>query len=63
MSLYCKEQSVDISTTVGKCFTQILGAFVEFETDPRREKQMEGIAKVKADGRQTDDHRRLIERK
>ena len=27
------------------------GAFVKFETNPRREKQMEGIAKVKADGR------------
>lgn len=45
------EQPVDTSTPAGKAFLQMLGVFAEFETALRRERQMEGIAKAKADGR------------
>lgn len=51
VSLRCTEQPVDTSTAVGKCFLQMLGVFAEFETNLRRERQMEGIAKAKAEGR------------
>ena len=45
------EQPVDTSTAAGKAFLQMLGVFAEFETALRRERQMEGIAKAKADGK------------
>ena len=45
------EQPVDTSTPAGKAFLQMLGVFAEFETALRRERQMEGIAKAKADGK------------
>jgi DNA invertase Pin-like site-specific DNA recombinase len=32
----------------GKCFLDMLGVFAEFETNLRRERQLEGIAKAKA---------------
>ena len=51
VSLHCTEQPVDTSTAVGKCFLQMLGVFAEFETNLRKERQMEGIAKAKAEGR------------
>ena len=34
----------------GKCFLDMLGVFAEFETNLRRERQLEGIAKAKAAG-------------
>jgi DNA invertase Pin-like site-specific DNA recombinase len=34
----------------GKCFLDMLGGFAEFETNLRREGQLEGIAKAKAAG-------------
>ena len=49
--LKATEQPIDTSTAVGKCFLQMLGVFAEFETNLRRERQMEGIAKAKAEGR------------
>jgi len=51
VSLHCTEQPVDTSTAVGKCFLQMLGVFAEFETNLRKERQMEGIARAKAEGR------------
>jgi DNA invertase Pin-like site-specific DNA recombinase len=51
VSLHCTEQPVDTSSAVGKCFLQMLGVFAEFETNLRKERQMEGIAKAKAEGR------------
>jgi DNA invertase Pin-like site-specific DNA recombinase len=45
------EQPVDTSTAAGKAFLQMLGVFAEFETALRRERQMEGIAKAKAEGK------------
>jgi DNA invertase Pin-like site-specific DNA recombinase len=34
----------------GKCFFDMLGVFAEFETNLRKERQLEGIAKAKAAG-------------
>ena len=34
----------------GRCFLDMLGVFAEFETNLRRERQLEGIAKAKAAG-------------
>lgn len=48
--LKATEQPVDTSTAAGKAFFQMLGVFAEFETNLRRERQMEGIAKAKAAG-------------
>src|SRR5262245_47835444 len=49
-SLKTTEQPIDTSTAAGKCFFDMLGVFAEFETNLRRERQMEGIAKAKAEG-------------
>ena len=48
--LVCTEQPVDTSTAAGKCFLDMLGVFAEFETNLRKERQLEGIAKAKAEG-------------
>lgn len=48
--LRATEQPVDTSTAAGKAFLQMLGVFAEFETALRRERQLEGIAKAKAQG-------------
>ena len=44
------EQPIDTSTAAGKCFLDMLGVFTEFETNLRRERQLEGIAGAKARG-------------
>lgn len=49
--LQATEQPIDTSTAAGKAFLDILGVFAEFETNLRRERQMEGIAKAKAEGK------------
>lgn len=48
--LKATEQPIDTSTPAGRAFLQMLGVFAEFETAIRRERQMEGIAKAKAEG-------------
>lgn len=48
--LQATEQPIDTSTAAGKAFLDMLGVFAEFETNLRRERQMEGIAKAKAAG-------------
>jgi DNA invertase Pin-like site-specific DNA recombinase len=50
VSLKVLEQPVDTSTAAGRCFLQMLGVFAEFETAIRRERQLEGVAKAKAEG-------------
>ena len=50
-SLKVLEQPVDTTTSAGRMFYTMLGAFAEFELDIRRERQMEGIAKAKAEGK------------
>jgi DNA invertase Pin-like site-specific DNA recombinase len=37
----------DTGTAGGKCFLDMLGAFAEFGTNLRHERQLEGIAKAK----------------
>jgi DNA invertase Pin-like site-specific DNA recombinase len=49
-SLKATEQPVDTGTAAGKCFLDMLGVFAEFETNLRRERQLEGIAGAKARG-------------
>src|SRR3954463_14506583 len=49
-SLKATEQPIDTSTAAGKCFLDMLGVFAEFETNLRRERQLEGIAGAKAAG-------------
>jgi DNA invertase Pin-like site-specific DNA recombinase len=45
------EQNVDTSTSAGRAFFGMLATFAAFETDVRRERQAEGIARVKADSK------------
>jgi len=49
-SLTATEQPIDTSTAAGKCFLDMLGVFAEFETNLRKERQLEGIAKAKEAG-------------
>jgi DNA invertase Pin-like site-specific DNA recombinase len=49
-TLRATEQPINTSTPAGKAFLDMLGVFAEFETNLRRERQMEGIAKAKARG-------------
>jgi DNA invertase Pin-like site-specific DNA recombinase len=49
-ALKATEQRIDTSTAAGKAFLDMLGVFAEFETNLRRERQLEGIAKAKAAG-------------
>ena len=44
--LKATEQPIDTSTSAGKAFLDMLGVFAEFETNLRRERQMEGIKKA-----------------
>jgi DNA invertase Pin-like site-specific DNA recombinase len=50
VALKATEQPVDTSTSAGKAFFQMLGVFAEFETNLRKERQLDGIAKAKASG-------------
>jgi DNA invertase Pin-like site-specific DNA recombinase len=50
VALKATEQPVDTSTSAGKAFFQMLGVFAEFETNLRKERQLDGIAKAKAAG-------------
>jgi DNA invertase Pin-like site-specific DNA recombinase len=50
VALRATEQPIDTSTAAGKAFLDMLGVFAEFETNLRRERQAEGIAKAKARG-------------
>jgi DNA invertase Pin-like site-specific DNA recombinase len=49
-ALRATEQPIDTSTAAGKAFLDMLGVFAEFETNLRRERRLEGIAKAKAAG-------------
>lgn len=45
------DKAIDTSSRTGKLVMGILALIAEFETDIRRERQMEGIARAKAEGR------------
>jgi DNA invertase Pin-like site-specific DNA recombinase len=50
VALRATEQPIDTSTAAGKAFLDMLSVFAEFETNLRKERQAEGIAKAKAKG-------------
>jgi DNA invertase Pin-like site-specific DNA recombinase len=50
VALKATEQPIDTSSAAGKAFLDMLGVFAEFETNLRRERQLEGIAKAKSEG-------------
>jgi DNA invertase Pin-like site-specific DNA recombinase len=49
-TLKATDQPIDTSTAAGKCFLDMLGVFAEFETNLRKERQLEGVAKAKSAG-------------
>ena len=48
--LNATEQPISTKDASSKCFLDMLGVFSEFETNLRRERQLEGIARAKAKG-------------
>jgi DNA invertase Pin-like site-specific DNA recombinase len=50
-TLKALEQQIDTGSASGRAFFHMLGVFAQFETELRRERQLEGIAKAKAEGR------------
>ena len=50
VTLSATEQPINTNTSAGKCFLDMLSVFSEFETNLRKERQMEGIAKAKEKG-------------
>jgi len=50
VALKATEQPIDTGSAAGKAFLDMLGVFAEFETNLRKERQLEGIAKAKAAG-------------
>jgi len=51
IELKATEQPIDTSTAAGKAFLDMLGVFAEFETNLRKERQLEGIEKAKTEGK------------
>jgi DNA invertase Pin-like site-specific DNA recombinase len=49
-ALKATEQPIDTATAAGRCFLDMLDVFAEFETNLRKERQLEGIAKAKLAG-------------
>ena len=50
VTLQAIEQPINTSNAAGKAFLDMLGVFAEFETNLRRERQLEGIAAAKSRG-------------
>jgi DNA invertase Pin-like site-specific DNA recombinase len=50
VALKATDQPIDTSTAASKAFLGMLGVFAEFETNIRKERQLEGIAAAKAKG-------------
>jgi DNA invertase Pin-like site-specific DNA recombinase len=50
ITLKATEQPIDTNSAAGKAFLDMLGVFAEFETNLRKERQLEGIAAAKARG-------------
>lgn len=51
VSLRATEQPISTGDAASKAFLSMLGVFAEFETNLRKERQMEGILKAKASGK------------
>ena len=50
VTLKATEQPIDTRSAAGKAFLDMLGIFAEFETNLRRERQLEGVAAAKLRG-------------
>jgi DNA invertase Pin-like site-specific DNA recombinase len=50
VKLKVTEQPIDTGAAAGKAFLDMLGVFAEFETNLRKERQLEGIAAARARG-------------
>ena len=50
VTLKATEQPINTGTAAGKAFLDMLGVFAEFETNLRKERQLEGIAAAKKRG-------------
>lgn len=50
VSLTATEQPISTKDATSKCFLDMLGVFAELETNLRKERQLEGIAKAKENG-------------
>lgn len=50
IALRATDQPIDTGSAAGRAFLQMLGVFAEFETAIRKERQLEGIARAKANG-------------
>ncbi len=59
VALKATEQPVDTTTAAGKAFFDMLGVFAEFETNLRRERQAEGIARAKRNNIYAGGQRRI----
>src|SRR5262249_37943924 len=46
-----EQGGVNTTTAAGKCFLDMLAVFAEFETNLRRERQLEGIRKAQSEGK------------
>ncbi len=53
VTLLALDQAIDTRTPHGKAFLGMLAVFAEFETNIRKERQLEGIAKAKTEGKYT----------
>jgi DNA invertase Pin-like site-specific DNA recombinase len=51
VSLKVLDQSIDTGSAQGRLMLSMLGAFAEFELELRKERQMDGIAKAKEQGK------------
>ena len=51
ISLYIIQQNIDTSSPMGQMFYSMLGIMAEFEFHLKRERQIEGIAKAKLEGK------------
>jgi DNA invertase Pin-like site-specific DNA recombinase len=51
VSLKVLEQSIDTSTPTGRLMFNMLGAIAQFERELMLERQREGVAKAKAEGK------------
>lgn len=60
VTLKATEQPIHTRSAAGKAFLDMLGVFNEFETNLRRERQLEGIAAAKARGAYTGANLRSI---
>ena len=50
VTISATKQPISTKDATSKCFLDMLGVFAELETNLRKEKQLEGIAKAKAKG-------------